>query len=1164
MKNMSVTIDDKYLPNVQNAYMTGTQAVVRSLLEQRWLDQKNGLNTAGFISGYRGSPMTAMDEQLWRAQKHIDENHIRFWPGINENLAMTSVWGTQQVGFMDDALYDGVFSMWYGKGPGLDQTIDGLRQGNWHGATEHGGVLVLAGDDPCMRSTVNNYHSELLFEDLLMPVLYPANIQEVLDFSTVGIALSRFSGCWVGYKLLPETIETAARLDVSEGRTIIVTPEFEFPEGGVNSRLGDDVYSQEARIRQYRLPAAVAFARANKLNRVTHNSSKARFGIVAMGKIWRDTLQALTDLGIDESTIEEAGIRILKISMPFPADIQTYREFAEGLEEVIVVDEKRDQLESALREACYALPESVRPRIVGRKDEQGASLIKNFNELTPDAIGQAIAQRLKPFYETPQMSSRLDLIGSINQHVCSLEATGMARLPYFCSGCPHNSSTVTPEGSKSFGGVGCHFMATWMDRDVYTYTHMGGEGVPWIGQAPFVKTKHMFQNLGDGTYYHSGSLAIRAAIAAKINITYKILYNDAVAMTGGQPVDGPISVVDIAQQVRAEGIQRIAVVTDEPEKYKNYPAFPSNVSINHRKELELVQLELREIEGVTVLIYDQTCASEKRRRRKRGKFPDPAKRIFINDRVCEGCGDCGTKSNCLSIEPNETEFGRKRQINQSTCNKDYSCNNGFCPSFVTVLGGGVRKGKGLESGVASLPELPDMPAMQLKDQQIYGVLITGVGGTGVVTIGQLFGMAAHLDGKGVTVVDQLGFAQKGGPVKTHVQFSNKPDNIKAVRISQGKADLLLGCDMLAASDDQSLGSVLKGRSYAVINNHQSVTGDFTRDTGMEFPVKKVRERLTAVVGEDSLDFIESNRIATALMGDSIASNLFMVGHAWQKGRIPLSEEALMKSIELNGVAIAFNQQAFQWGRQFAHNQDAVMDLLQAASTKPSEVVMTLQQKVELRVKELCAYQNAKYADRYKQLVDRVLVIDQKLSKTKLSDAVAFYAHKLMAYKDEYEVARLHASPEFRNKLEAQFEGKYKLEFNLAPPIISPKDKVTGKPQKIQLGGWMLTAFGLMAKFKFLRGTAFDIFGKSAERKMERRFIEDYFNTVNELLETVSEENYELAVAIARIPEDIRGYGHIKEEYAEKAEAKWGSLLDNWRSGKSKPPLSAIEVEHVSS
>ncbi|NIS88577.1 MAG: indolepyruvate ferredoxin oxidoreductase family protein [Woeseiaceae bacterium] len=1142
-----ISLNDKYELDSGRVFVTGTQALLRLAMVQRRRDAAAGLNTAGFISGYRGSPMTAIDVELWRAKAQTEKDHIRFWPATNEHMAATALWGTQQVHYYNDANYDGVFGMWYGKGPGLDQSLDAMRQGNYHGTSKHGGVLVLAGDDPAMRSTVDPYHSELLFEDLLMPVLYPADIQEVFDLGLYGFELSRFSGCWVGYKLLPETIETAASIRGDHDHIQIVRPDFEFPPDGVNSRLRDMWSFQEIRMRQYKIPAAVAFARANNLNRISHNSRNARFGIAAMGKTWRDTLQALEDLGLDRGVLEALGIRILKVAMPWPVDRETYAEFAEGLDDILVIEDKREQIENALRDVCYAWPESRRPRIVGRRDESGQKLVDDVGDLSPDKIVRVIAQRIGHVHDSERMRARIAFLDRMAEESTQRAALGMARLPYFCSGCPHNTSTKVPEGSRAFGGVGCHFMANWMERDVYTYTQMGGEGVTWIGQAPFVKTPHTFQQLGDGTYYHSGILAIRSAVAARVNITYKILYNDAVAMTGGQPVDGQLTVPQMARQVRNEGIERIAIVTDEPEKYPADAGFPDGATIHHRDDLDFVQRELRDIEGVTVLIYDQTCAAEKRRRRKRGTFPDPAKRMFINDRVCEGCGDCGKKSNCVSVLPVDTEYGKKRKIDQSSCNKDYSCNNGFCPSFVTVLGGSVRKGAGIGDIPQALSLIPEPEPVSIEDGSSYGVLIGGVGGTGVVTIGALLGMAAHIDGIGTSIVDQLGFAQKGGPVTTHIRFANSTDDINSPRINAGSADLVIGCDMLVVGGDAVLDTCDHDRTTAIMNTQKTITGDFTRDPDLVYPADTIRSRLEDALDDSRLTWIDASAIATKLLGDSIGSNLFLVGYAWQRGLLPLSRNAIFKAIELNGVKAEWNQQAFEWGRRAAHNLDAVLDLID--SGEGDQAPKSLDELIEDRATDLIAYQDEAYAKRYRNLVARVREAEQSRApgKSGLAEAVARYSYKLMAYKDEYEVARLYSDPEFRRRLNEQFEGNIKLQFNLSPPAIAPKDKVTGLPRKMTFGGWMMPVFGLLARLRFLRGTVFDLFGRTDERKMERQLIVDYEATVDELLKTLDDGNYELAVKIAAIPEQIRGYGHVKEEHIEKARICEKDLLDAWRS-----------------
>lgn len=1150
----AVSLNDKYELEEGRIYLTGTQALIRLLFIQRRRDLIAGLNTAGFISGYRGSPMTVVDQQLWRAKKELDEHHIKFWPGLNEDLAATAVWGTQMVDYYNDASYDGVFGMWYGKGPGVDRSIDAIRQAHCSGTSKHGGVLMLSGDDPNMTSTVSAWHSELLFEDLLMPVLYPADIQEVMDMGLMGIAMSRFSGNWIGYKLLPETIETAASVNAAHDHVQIAIPEFEFPADGVNSRIGDYFTLQEARIRNYRLPAALTFARANKLNYVSHQSPRPRFGIAAMGKTWRDVLQALTDLGIDEAIASSLGITILKVAMPFPVDEETYRDFATGLEEVLVIEDKREQIENGMRKACFNLAHSEQPRIVGRHDEKGKILVDPVGTLSADAIARVIAERIAYFHNSERSQARIAFLEHQDEAAKARAPAAMTRLPYFCSGCPHNSSTRLPQGSRAYGGVGCHFMAYWMERDVGYAGQMGGEGAWWIGQQPFVKTKHIFQQLGDGTYYHSGTLAIRAAVAAGINITYKILFNDAVAMTGGQPVDGQLTVPQITQQVYAEGVKRITVVTDEPEKYASNSSFASGTTIHHRRDLDAVQRELREIEGTTVLVYDQTCAAEKRRRRKRGKFPDPAKRLFINERVCEGCGDCGVKSNCVSVQPLETDYGRKRVIDQSSCNKDYSCVNGFCPSFVTVLGGKVRKGKGLDNVPENLRLLPEPTLPDLSNGN-YGILTTGVGGTGVVTIGALLGMAAHIDERGVAVVDQMGFAQKGGSVMTHLRIGQTPDQINAVRLNAGSADLLLGCDLMVSASDQALATLNRDKTQAIINTNETITGDFARHTEIRFPSTSLRTRVEEAIGADRVEMLDSTRLATRLLGDAIASNLFLVGYAWQKGLIPLSEAAIMQAIELNGVAVEWNQEAFRWGRRAAHNIDAVKALCDdPASTKVDLANETLDEFIKRRTGDLVSYQDQAYADRYLSTVNAVMSAEQQVckGKTDLSRSVARYAYKLMAYKDEYEVARLYSDPLFKSKLDAQFEGSFKLRFNLAPPLLARKDKVTGKPRKMEFGSWLFPMFSLLSKFKFLRGKAIDPFGWTAERKMERRLIEEYEATIKELLSSLNDDNHALALEIASLPEEIRGYGYIKEENVEKTREKLQNLLECWRNPSKQP------------
>ncbi len=1154
----AVDLDDKYRLEKGRVYMTGSQALVRMAMMQGARDRAAGLETAGYISGYRGSPMHALDQQLWRAGPVVGESHIHFQPGVNEDLAATALWGTQQSGLFGDSNYDGVFGVWYGKGPGLDRSLDAMRHANLAGTAPHGGVLALVGDDHGMRSSDVPATCEPTFMDLMMPVLYPANVQEVLDFGLYGWAMSRFSGVWVGMKMIFESVDTSVSVEIDPGRVEITLPAFEFPPGGVNIRLPDAWTAHEERLKRYKIPAATAFGRANGLNRVALESPAPRLGIVASGKAYLDLFQALRELGIDEKAAAGLGITIFKVGMPWPIDAGSLRDFGAGLEEVLVVEEKRQVVELAVKDALYSLPESRRPRVVGRYDEDGAPLVPEMGELTPEDVTRALARRLSSFHQTERIEARLAFLDAKAKQAAERSAVKIARLPYFCSGCPHNTSTRVPDGSRGQGGVGCHFMSTYMDRNVFTHTHMGGEGANWIGQAPFVKTKHVFQNMGDGTYYHSGLLAIRAAVAAKTNITYKILFNDAVAMTGGQPHDGPISVPIISHQVHAEGVGRIAVVTDEPDKYPIGTDFAPGATIHHRDALDLVQRELREWPGVSVLIYDQVCAAEKRRRRKRGKMPDPPRRMFINNRVCEGCGDCNDKSNCLSVIPIETEFGRKRAIDQSSCNKDYSCLEGFCPSFVSVTGGTPRRALARAEVPAHLADLPDPTPAAIPEGGSYGILVTGVGGTGVVTIGALIGMAAHLEGRGCAVVDQLGMAQKGGSVISHVQIAARPEDIHAVRLGAGSASLLMGCDVLVAGGDAALLTAREG-THAIINSHQSITGDFTRNPDLEFPSDTLEARILDAVGRSNVEFFDATRLATRLLGDSLASNLFVVGYAYQKGLLPVSAEAILRAVEINGVAVEWNKDAFIWGRRAAADLAAVEELARPMQVAPAmKLSESVDEMIARRIEDLTAYQNAGYARRYATLVRRVEEVEAVRAKgmTGLTEAVARYLYKLMAYKDEYEVARLYADGDFLKRLREQFEGDLKLEFNLAPPLLAPRNKDTGAPAKMRFGAWMLPAFGLLARFKFLRGTALDPFGRTEERRAERKLVSDYEARIAELTAALDHDNHALAVEIASVPELIRGYGHVKQRHLDAANAREAELLEMWRG--TGPRASAAE------
>jgi indolepyruvate ferredoxin oxidoreductase len=1160
-KLQDVSLDDKYTADSGLVFMTGTQALVRLPLEQHRRDKAAGLNTAGFITGYRGSPLGGYDQQLQRAGKHLKENQILFRPGVNEDLAATAVWGSQQAGLWGDGKYDGVFGIWYGKGPGVDRSGDAFKHANAAGTLQHGGVLAFAGDDHMAKSSTSAHQSEFAFVDAYIPVIAPSGVQEFLDMGLHGFAMSRFAGLWAGFKCIGETVDSAATVSVDPDRIKPIIPtDFEMPEGGLNSKLiVAEFLMLEELLHKYKIPAALAYARANRLDRIVWSGPRRRIGIVTSGKSYLDVRQALDDLGIDEATAAGIGLSIYKVAMTWPLETEGAKAFAEGLETVFVVEEKRSLIEWQLKDALYSVPADRRPEIIGKTDTKGAPLLPTNGELTPSSIAREIARLLDtdavPSGLRARIGERMAQMNAVQAATGGNQPPSMVRTPYFCSGCPHNTSTRVPEGSRAGAGIGCHYMAMWMDRNTLGFTHMGAEGVNWTGQAPFVETDHIFQNLGDGTYFHSGLLAIRAAVAAGTNITYKILYNDAVAMTGGQSHDGPLDPVQIAHQVWAEGVKQVQVVADEKEELPANATWPPGTKVYERAELDKVQRELREVKGVTAIVYVQTCAAEKRRRRKRGTFPDPDQRIFINDAVCEGCGDCGVKSNCVSVTPLDTEFGRKRKIDQSSCNKDFSCLKGFCPSFVTVKGGQPRKSKGVEgTEPPHLLPVPEIPALD----EPYGIMITGIGGTGVITIGALLSMAAHVEGKASTVMDMTGLAQKGGAVWSHLRIANTPEELHAVRIAAGGAKSLIGCDLVTSGQADTVSKLTRG-SKAVVNSYRQFTGDFTRNPDFQFPTEEIMGRITSAVGEENVDFLDATDIATRLMGDSIATNMFMLGYAFQKGMVPLSAEAIMRAIELNEVAIDSNKRSFNWGRAAAANLGMVMEILggEKKATGEPDIAKTLDEVIEKRVAFLTDYQNARYARRYRALVDKVRAVEtEKGLGEKLTEAVARYYFKLMAYKDEYEVARLYTHPDFKAKLESQFEGDYTLEFNLAPPLLSKIDPVTGEPQKKKYGPGMLKAFGWLAKLRFLRGTPLDVFGRTEERKMERQLIRDYEQAVADLLAGLTGQNHRYAVEIASIPEHIRGYGHVKQRHLADAKANEEALWQNFRNPAAATAMAA--------
>ena len=1153
MSLAEIRLDDKYRLATGHLYLTGTQALTRLPMLQHQRDQAQNLNTGCFISGYRGSPLGMLDKSLWDARDFLKQNAIHFQPGLNEELAATAVWGSQQTNLFPGAKYDGVFAMWYGKGPGVDRSGDVFKHGNAAGVSPHGGVLLLAGDDHGCKSSTLPHQSEHAFIAASIPVLNPANVQEILDYGIIGWELSRYSGCWVALKTIAENVDSSAVVEVDPLRVKTRIPDdFELPEDGVHIRWPDPPLAQEKRLNLYKIYAARAFARANNLNQVMLDSPNPRLGIITTGKSYLDVRQALDDLGLDEALCAQVGLRVLKVGMSWPLEPVSVHEFAQGLDEILVVEEKRSILEDQLTGQLYNWPLDKRPRVVGEFDEHGTSLLPNLSELTPAMIARVIAKRLAPIYTSDSIQARLAFLAA-KEKALAARSYDTVRTPHYCSGCPHNTSTKVPEGSRASAGIGCHYMVQWMDRRTETFTQMGGEGVNWIGQAPFTDTPHMFQNLGDGTYFHSGSLAVRAAVAAGVNITFKILYNDAVAMTGGQPIDGELRVDQLSRQVADEGVKRIALVSDEPDKYPTRETFAPITSFHHRRDLDAIQRELREFKGVSVIIYDQTCATEKRRRRKRGKLEDPAKRAFINPAVCEGCGDCGEKSNCLAVMPLETELGRKREIDQNACNKDFSCVEGFCPSFVTVHGGGLRKPEAMAGGIeaATLPE-PQHPALD----RPWNVLIPGVGGSGVTTLGALLGMAAHLEGKGCTVLDQAGLAQKFGPVVTHIRIAAKQDDIYAVRIAAGETDLLLGCDLVVAAGDDSLPRLNDQISHAVINSHESATAEFTRNPDAQVPGKAMREALVEAVGAEKTHFIDATYLATRLLGDSIATNLFLLGFAYQQGLLPLSAEAIEKAISINGVAAELNQQAFRWGRRASLDREAVEKLARPAETA-EPICQTLEEIVDWRVDFLTRYQNAAYAKRYRAKVEQVRALDTA-DDLALSKAVARYYFKLLAYKDEYEVARLYSEPEFRQQLEAQFEGDYKLQFHLAPAWLAKRDSTTGEPRKRELGPWVLNAFNVLAKLKFLRGTPLDVFGYGHDRRVERELISEYERNLDGLLAQLKPSNYRTAVAIAALPELIRGYGPVKERSIAKARQQEKVLKEQLNRGDEVQTVRLFE------
>lgn len=1142
-------LDDRYSRSQGRIFVTGTQALVRIALRQAQMDQKLGYHTAGLVTGYRGSPVGGVDQAMWQAKKVLDNHKISFVPAVNEDLAATMLLGTQQVETDPDKQVQGVFGLWYGKGPGVDRSGDALKHGNAYGSSPHGGVLVVAGDDHGCVSSSMPHQSDVAFMSWFMPVINPANLTEYEEFGLWGYALSRFSGCWVGFKAVSETVESAVSLEVKPLPDFKIPEDFIPPEGGLHYRWPDLPGPQlETRI-EYKLAAVQAFARANPIDKLFYGNPEARFGLVTTGKAHLDLMEALRLLGLDELQLRELGVEIYKVGMVWPLNRQGVLDFVHGKQEILVIEEKRGIIESQIKEYMSEPDHPGEVLVTGKQDEVGQPLIPYVGELSPKLLAGYLVARFKRFFNL-DLTEKLAAIS--NQTTGLQDPGGVRRLPYFCSGCPHNSSTKVPEGSKALAGIGCHFMASWMGRKTESLIQMGGEGVNWVGKSRYIGNQHVFQNLGEGTWFHSGSMAVRQAVAAGVNITYKILFNDAVAMTGGQPVDGQITVPMIAHHSHAEGVKKVVVISDEPEKYQGHQAqFPQGVTFYHRDELDRIQRELREIPGCTVLIYDQTCAAEKRRRRKRGTFPDPAKRVFINHHVCEGCGDCSVQSNCLSVVPKETELGRKRKIDQSSCNKDFSCVSGFCPSFVTIEGGELRKPKSIEANAAfwqrverlAEPEFPEIAGT-------YNLLVGGVGGTGVITVGQMITMAAHLESKGASVLDFMGFAQKGGTVLSYVRLARAPEELNQVRIEEGQADAMIACDLVVASSQKALNVLHQGHTRIVANQAELPTADYVLYRDADMTAVKRLKLLQDAVGEAHFWQFNANLMAEQLLGDTVFSNVMILGFSWQKGLLPLSKAALMQALELNGVAVEKNKQAFAWGCLAAVEPEYVQQQL---DQRPLPDTASLDDVLARHARYLQQYQNQAWADRYLHKVAEVRKAEALLpgESTALSEAVAEQLFRLMAYKDEYEVARLFTETDFLKQVEETFSGDFKLHLNLAPPLLNGKKDRSGRPKKKQFGPWMLKAMKLLAKMRGLRHTAFDPFRFSADRQLDRQLLADYESLINQLLAGIKTENLQTAVALARLPEEVRGFGPVREAAAEKAEQRKQQLLEEFKSGKPK-------------
>ncbi|MEK8052906.1 indolepyruvate ferredoxin oxidoreductase family protein [Ideonella sp. DXS22W] len=1170
-------------------FLTGTQALVRLMWMQRQADAAAGLATQGFVSGYRGSPLGMVDQALWKAGQRWAEAGLVFQPAINEELAATQVLGTQRVESDPERTADGVFGLWYGKGPGVDRAGDALKHGNAFGSSPHGGVLVVAGDDHGCVSSSMPHQSDHAFMAWGMPVLQPADVGEMLEFGLYGWALSRFSGAWVGLAALSEVVESGCTVDLDQvqqraaawghpARTRQAVQDstgYQYPADGLHYRWPDlPSLRIESRMAD-KLAAVAAFSQVLRIDRELIASPQAHVGIVTCGKAHHDLMEVLRRLAITPAQLAEAGVRLYKVGLAFPLEATGMQAFAAGLRELLVVEEKGAVVETQLRSLFYNAPAEARPAIVGKHDAQGRPLISALGELRPSRLIEIVAHWLRTHCAgTPAFDD-------IAQHVrdftppalLSNAADSVKRTPYFCAGCPHNTSTRVPDGSTARAGIGCHFMANWMERSTAGLIQMGGEGVDWVSHARFTRTPHIFQNLGDGTYYHSGYLAVRQAVAAGANITYKILFNDAVAMTGGQPVDGQISVDAIARQVESEGVKQVVVVSDDIAKYDGHrQRFPAGTQFHDRAELDAVQRRLREVPGVTVLIYEQTCAAEKRRRRKKAELADPPRRLFINEAVCEGCGDCTVQSNCVAVLPHETPLGRKRKIDQSSCNKDYRCADGFCPSFVSVSGGQPRKRVGALGGgldalhqrVAALPQ----PAPHVWAAP-YDLLVTGVGGTGVVTVGAVIAMAAHLQGWRASVLDFMGFAQKGGSVLSFVRLADVPERLNQVRIDTQQADALLACDLVVGASPDALQTVRHGRTRILANTHPVPVADALRNPDASLRIPDLLAKLRHVAGDAQVETFDAQALAEEFLGDTITSNILALGYAWQRGLVPVGLAALTRAIELNGVAVPANLAALALGRLAAADAAGLQALRDgdAASQATTDGDAPFEQLLQRGIDELTAWQNTAWAQRYASTVQRVAEAERALvaqggdASLPLARTAARSLAKLMSYKDEYEVARLYTDGRFMRRVHEQFDGDVQLAFHMAPPLLS-RGRDGQPPRKIRLGAWLLPAMRVLAHGKRLRGTVLDIFGRTDERRMERALIEQFESRLAELTQGLTPGNQALATQIAAVPLAMRGYGHVKLANVALARAREAELLHRFDPQRYPRPQAAPQAGQI--